>query len=78
VDFGQQSWSCPASSALQQQLPRVERKAGETSDHCTVEPDELEIFSDVDFNQLDQLIDVPALDLIGDENGLARSVPVNR
>jgi hypothetical protein len=44
----------PASSVLQQHLPRVEHKPGEASDHGAVEPDELQIFSDIGLDQLDR------------------------
>jgi hypothetical protein len=58
----------PASGKFEQELGRVEPKARETSDHCAIEANELQIPSDIDLDQFHQLIHVPGLDLIGDES----------
>src|SRR3954468_19720134 len=55
------------SQQSEQEFYGVERKSGETADQRTVEADVLQVATDVDFDQRNQLRHVPRLDLVGDE-----------
>src|ERR1700742_3338106 len=52
-----------------QEFYGVKRKAREASDQRAVEADILQVFSDVDFDQRNQLRHVPGFHLVGNEGG---------
>src|SRR3974390_848601 len=59
------------SQQTKQEFAGVQRKAGQSADQRSVEPDVLQVAADIDLNQRNQLPHVPCLDLIGDERGYA-------
>src|SRR6516162_10446504 len=57
------------SQQTKQEFAGVERKASQSADQRSIEPDVLQVAADIDLDQRNQLPHVPCLDLIDDERG---------